>query len=90
MEDVVNVYPDTLCWVSDFTYSYNEPMTNMYFWHPTFDNYPVVGVSWRQARAFCFWRTQLYNSYQQVAGEQTVQDSDFLPNLNGNMLPAEV
>jgi formylglycine-generating enzyme len=74
MEDVVNVYPDTLCWVGDFTYSYNEPMTNMYFWHPTYDNYPVVGVSWRQARAFCFWRTQLYNSYQQVAQEQTVQD----------------
>ena len=74
MKDVVNVYPDTLCWVSDFTYSYNEPMTNMYFWHPTYDNYPVVGVTWRQARAFCFWRTQLYNSFMEESGEQTVQE----------------
>jgi len=74
MKDIVNVYPDTLCWVSDFTYSYNEPMTNMYFWHPTYDNYPVVGVTWRQARAFCFWRTQLYNSFMEESGEQTVQE----------------
>ena len=43
--DVINVYPDTLCWVRDFTYSFHDPMTNMYFWHPAYDNYPVVGVS---------------------------------------------
>ena len=24
-KDRVNVYPDTLCWIRDFTYSYNEP-----------------------------------------------------------------
>ena len=29
--DVINVYPDTLCWIHDFTYSFNEPMTNLYF-----------------------------------------------------------
>ena len=21
----------------------------MYFWHPAFDNYPVVGITWQQA-----------------------------------------
>ncbi|HRG39534.1 MAG TPA: SUMF1/EgtB/PvdO family nonheme iron enzyme, partial [Bacteroidia bacterium] len=59
VKDVINVYPDTLAWVHDFTYSFNEPMTNMYFWHPAYDDYPVVGVTWKQARAFCIWRTQL-------------------------------
>jgi gliding motility-associated lipoprotein GldK len=54
-----NVYPDTLAWVHDFTYSYNEPMTLNYFWHPAYDHYPVVGVSWLQARAFSIWRTGL-------------------------------
>ena len=44
MDDVVNVYPDTLCWIADFTYSFNEPWTEKYFWHPGFDEYPVVVV----------------------------------------------
>lgn len=61
--DRVNVYPDTLCWVSDFTYSYNEPLANQYFWHPGYDDYPVVGVTWKQATAFCIWRTQYLNSH---------------------------
>ncbi|MFV0376717.1 MAG: SUMF1/EgtB/PvdO family nonheme iron enzyme [Mangrovibacterium sp.] len=62
-------YPDTLCWVRDFTYSYNDPMTQKYFWHVGFDEYPLVGVSWKQAVAFCHWRTKIYNDYQrQTAG----------------------
>ncbi len=74
MRDVINVYPDTLCWISDFTYSYNEPQTKMYFWHPAYDHYPVVGVDWKQARAFCIWRTQLFNGYRQYDLETYVQD----------------
>ena len=53
IKEIINVYPDTLCWVHDFTYSFNDPMTNMYFWHPAYDNYPVVGITWQQAKAFC-------------------------------------
>lgn len=63
-EKTVKVYPDTLCWIRDFAYSYNEPMTRNYFWHPAFDDYPVVGVNWHMARAFCWWRTKLYNTYK--------------------------
>ena len=71
---VINVFPDTLAWVHDFTYSFNEPMTNMYFWHPAYDNYPVVGVSWKQASAFCVWRSQLLNSFLIKIGESIVND----------------
>ena len=74
MHDKIHVYPDTLCWVSDFTFSYNEPMSNMYFWHPSYDNYPVVGVNWRQARAFSIWRTALMNGNLVVEGQAFVQD----------------
>lgn len=59
----INIYPDTLAWISDFTYSYNDPMAKMYFWHPGFDDYPVVGVSWEQAKAFCVWRSVMHNNY---------------------------
>lgn len=72
--DVINVYPDTLAWVHDFTYSFNEPMTNMYFWHPAYDEYPVVGVTWKQATAFSIWRTRLLNTYLYDIGSSFVQD----------------
>ncbi|HVB03438.1 MAG TPA: SUMF1/EgtB/PvdO family nonheme iron enzyme [Chitinophagaceae bacterium] len=60
------VYPDTLCWIRDFSYSYNEPMAQLYFYHPAFDNYPVVGVNWNQATAFCIWRTNYWNDYRRA------------------------
>jgi formylglycine-generating enzyme required for sulfatase activity len=74
MKDNVNVYPDTLCWIADFTYSFNEPWTQMYFWHPGFDEYPVVGVNWKQATAFCIWRTQLLNNFLLSKGQPWVMD----------------
>ena len=59
----VKVYPDTTVWIKDFTYSYNEPMHNDYFWHKAYGEYPVVGVKQSQAVAFCEWRTLYKNSY---------------------------
>ncbi|NNE54555.1 MAG: SUMF1/EgtB/PvdO family nonheme iron enzyme [Flavobacteriales bacterium] len=73
IEEVINVYPDTLVWVHDFTYGFNEPLTETYFWHPAYDDYPVVGVSWGQAKAFNAWRTQILNEWKQQSGESFVQ-----------------
>jgi sulfatase modifying factor 1 len=72
VKDIINVYPDTLCWVHDFTYAFNEPMAENYFWHPAFDDYPVVGITWQQARAFNIWRSQLLNQYQAYNGDAYV------------------
>ena len=71
----VPVYPDSLCWVRDFAYSYNEPMAKKYFNHPAYGNYPVVGVNWKQATAFCEWRTHYLNSY--LESKKRAPESDF-------------
>ena len=80
MHDQVPVYPDTLTWIRDFTYSYNEPLATRYFWHPGFDDYPVVGVTWKQTVAFCNWRTKLQSDFLSTKGE---------PELQAYRLPTE-
>ena len=55
---IVNVYPDTTCWVNDFTNANNEIYMKNYWSSPAYNDYPVVGVTWEQANAFCAWRTQ--------------------------------
>ncbi|QGY43808.1 SUMF1/EgtB/PvdO family nonheme iron enzyme [Maribellus comscasis] len=81
MQDEAYIYPDTLCWIRDFTYSFNEPWATRYFWHPGFAEYPVVGVTWEQARAFCSWRTKIQTTYLNSRGE---------PELQAYRLPSEV
>ncbi|HET8804708.1 MAG TPA: gliding motility lipoprotein GldK [Aequorivita sp.] len=78
--EVIEIYPDTTVWIKDFNYSYNEPMHNDYFWHDAYGDYPVVGVSWKQARAFAQWRTLYHNAYRKERGRH---------NVNSYRLPTE-
>ena len=66
MHEMTPVYPDTLVWVRDYTFSYNEPLTEKYFSHVAYDNYPAVGITWAQAKAFCQWRTKQMNAFQEM------------------------
>lgn len=43
--------PDTACWRY-----FCEPYVNYYFQHPAYADYPVVGINFNQAQAYCKWR----------------------------------
>ena len=55
----LDALPDTLVWREEL--SYNEPLIQTYFRHPSYDEYPVVGVSWEQVQEFCKWRSDRAN-----------------------------
>jgi gliding motility-associated lipoprotein GldK len=70
----IQIYPDTLSWMHDYAYSFNEPYTNDYYSHTAYDDYPVVGISWKQAVAFTKWRTEQMNNFLRANNQQATPD----------------
>lgn len=52
--EIINIYPDTL--------ATNIPVLfNMYYWHTSYDNYPIHSISYEQASAYCEWLQNQWN-----------------------------
>jgi len=60
--DTVGVPPDQKVWSTDFPNSQMEVMDNNYYTNRQYDDYPVIGVNWKQARAFANWRSKMIYS----------------------------
>ncbi len=58
-ERIEEAMPNQLVWREKM--AYNDPYVRNYFLHPAYSNYPVVGVSWKQATEYCKWRTDRIN-----------------------------
>lgn len=56
--------PDTLVWRD--TLSFNEPYVQYYYRHPAYRDFPVVGISYGQALAYCRWRTERVKLYLSI------------------------
>ncbi|APG65025.1 gliding motility lipoprotein GldJ [Tenacibaculum todarodis] len=54
-----SVLPDTLVWRQGL--GNTELLSESYFRHPAYSDYPVVGISWTQANQYCKWRTNAVN-----------------------------
>ncbi|HEX7870364.1 MAG TPA: SUMF1/EgtB/PvdO family nonheme iron enzyme, partial [Chryseobacterium sp.] len=77
----IAIYPDTTVWVNDFHFTYNEPLFEQYFWHKAYKDYPVVGVTWDQARAYCNFRSKLKSDYNESLKRRQQRPLEFrLPN----------
>ena len=71
--------PDTLVWRDEL--AYNEPLVEYYFRHPSYNYYPVVGVTWRQAHDFCLWRSDRVNEKALI--DRQFINKNTLKNIQG-------
>jgi len=76
-EKINSIMPDTLQWREAL--AMNDPYIQNYFRHPAYSDYPVVGVSWVQANAYCSWRTDRVN--EQILVNRGILKHD--PNQSG-------
>jgi gliding motility-associated lipoprotein GldJ len=74
--------PDTLVWRSPM--GFNDPYVQYYFRHPSYNNYPVVGVSWVKANDFCLWRTDRVNEQLLIDEGELSPDPNQLNEKNFN------
>ncbi|NCI49015.1 SUMF1/EgtB/PvdO family nonheme iron enzyme [Sediminibacterium roseum] len=82
MDSVVDqARPDTLVWRSEL--AFNEPYVEYYFRHPSYNYYPVVGVSWVQATEYCKWRTGRVNELALINKGYLDKKSQIKKELNG-------
>lgn len=74
--------PDTLVWRSPM--GFNDPYVQYYFRHPSYNNYPVVGVSWLKANDFCLWRTDRVNEQILIDQGELLPDPNQMNDKNFN------
>jgi formylglycine-generating enzyme required for sulfatase activity len=66
--------PDTTVWRQKG--SYNEPYVQYYFRHVAYNNYPVVGISYEQAKAYCVWRSERVNYFINIRDGKQINHPD--------------
>jgi hypothetical protein len=54
----VLVMPDTAYWKNNYPIADNGSVSSNDFYNPAFDTYPVAGVNFSQADAYCHWKTK--------------------------------
>jgi hypothetical protein len=70
-ETMYRALPDSNAWKGD---AFNDPYLQTYLFHPSYEEYPVLGVSWLQAQEFCQWKTDRLNEY--VLGKMRILSFD--------------
>ena len=72
------VVPDTLVWRNKE--SFNEPYVHNYYRHKAYRNFPVVGITFEQAIAFCKWRTERVKEFYSIAYKKSLKIEYKLPS----------
>lgn len=72
------VVPDTLVWRNKE--SFNEPYVHNYYRHKAYRDFPVVGITFEQAIAFCKWRTERVKEFYSIAFKKSLKIEYKLPS----------
>ncbi len=67
--------PDTTCWREKL--AYNEPYVKYYYRHIAYREYPVVGISYEQATAYCKWRTERVKTFLTIKKDFKNQNFEY-------------
>ncbi|MBI9069456.1 MAG: SUMF1/EgtB/PvdO family nonheme iron enzyme [Salinivirgaceae bacterium] len=90
-QEYKNALPDTTIWRHKL--AYNEPLVEFYFRHPAYGEYPVVGISYQQAVAFCNWRSDRVNELLWVKENkktlEEIKDKSTIPEVFKFRLPTK-
>lgn len=73
-DDYLLAKPNQEMWTTKFPYSYNVPLTELYFCHPAYDNYPVVNISRKAAKLYCNWLTVETNKILKETDNSLIND----------------
>lgn len=74
-KDHLATLPDTLVWREKL--SYNEPYVQYYYRHPAYKDFPVIGISYEQAIAYCKWRTERVRTHLTIKKDFTHQHFEY-------------
>lgn len=82
--------PDTLVWAEEL--AYNDPYVDHYLKYPGFRYFPVVGVTWKQAKNYARWRSNMVNKifvYEDGSDEEIaiVENGGKIPLESGIVVP---
>ncbi|MCH8905410.1 MAG: SUMF1/EgtB/PvdO family nonheme iron enzyme, partial [Bacteroidetes bacterium] len=61
--EYTSTIPDTSVW----HHERNKELSMWYFRHPAYNDYPMVGISWEQAKNYCKWRTERVMEFYTLA-----------------------
>lgn len=84
-EEYVKAVPDTAKWMIG-NRPFFEPMRKNYFWHPAYNDFPVLNVSREGAKLFCNWLTNAVNERIKASNPKGKLESLFINDLR---IPAE-
>jgi formylglycine-generating enzyme required for sulfatase activity len=88
-ENSIEVYPDAECIEEEL-----DAYRHVYWSDGRFDNYPVVGVNWLQANAYCLWRTDRLNegvllSNKVISKKSLYHTADALAKIHQDWLQSD-
>jgi formylglycine-generating enzyme required for sulfatase activity len=85
-DDYIKAVPDTTKWRIENRPFY-DPMVKYYFWHPAYNDFPVLNISREGAKMYCDWLTNAVN--EKIKADNSPEKVESL-YINDLRIPNEI